>query len=71
MYKDLSGSATTAGHSPGGNSQLTPPTKRVCRSSRRSESNKSDENDSVSVVWPEMVVVEEVGERIEGKRIQR
>ncbi|KAI3726354.1 hypothetical protein L1987_66151 [Smallanthus sonchifolius] len=50
LYKDLSGSTTTSTglSSPGANSQLTPPTKRVRRSSRRSESNKSDENDSVS-----------------------
>ncbi|KAI3785133.1 hypothetical protein L1987_44246 [Smallanthus sonchifolius] len=50
LYKDPSGSTTTSTglSSPGASSQLTPPTKRVRRSSRRSESNKSDENDSVS-----------------------
>ncbi|XP_024978381.1 uncharacterized protein LOC112515708 [Cynara cardunculus var. scolymus] len=44
-FQDLSGSGTTAAS----NSSLTPPTKRVRKSSRRPESNKNDDKDDVSV----------------------
>ncbi|KAK9067006.1 hypothetical protein SSX86_014330 [Deinandra increscens subsp. villosa] len=48
LYKDLSGSSTAGPSSPGANSQLTPPSKRVRRSSRRPENNKNEDHDSVS-----------------------
>ncbi|KAD4888240.1 hypothetical protein E3N88_20313 [Mikania micrantha] len=49
LYKDLSRSNATNGSFPSDtNLQMTPPTKRVCRSSRRSESSKNEENVSVS-----------------------